>query len=99
VASSVRVEAIRHLPPREQALAAVQQVRVKALPETRVDEILALTAVRQSNLRALVSYEPKAYDGELTYFRTAASERTLPKDGAVEFWGSRALGGMTLHRV
>ncbi|MFL5541011.1 MAG: non-ribosomal peptide synthetase [Longimicrobiaceae bacterium] len=98
-ASSVRVEAIRHLPPREQALAAVQQVRVKALPESRVDEILALTAVRQSNLRALVTYEPGIYEGELTYFRTAASERTLPRDGAVEFWGSRVLGGMKLHRI
>jgi len=98
-AGTLRVESLRALPPREQALAAVRQLRIKSLPESRVDEILALTAVRQSNLRALVTYEPKTYDGELTYFRTAASERTLPKDGAVEFWGSRALGGMTLHRV
>jgi len=98
-ASSVRVEAIRTLPPREQALAAVRQVRVKALPESRVDEILALTAVRRSNLHALLSYEPGTYEGELTYFRTAASERGLPRDGAVEYWSSRARGGTVLHRV
>jgi amino acid adenylation domain-containing protein len=97
-ASSVRVESLRHLPPREQAIAAVKQVRLKSLPESRVDEILALTAVRQANLRALVTYVPGRYDGELTYFRTAASERALPRDRAVEFWGSRA-GAMTLHRV
>jgi thioesterase domain-containing protein/acyl carrier protein len=98
-ASSVRVEAIRHLPPREQALAAVRQIRMKSLPESRVDEVLALTAVRQCNLRALVTYEPGIYEGELSYFRTAASERALPRDGAVEFWGSKALGGMKLHRI
>jgi thioesterase domain-containing protein/acyl carrier protein len=98
-ASSLRVESLRPLPPREQAMAAVRQVGVKSLPASRVDEILALTAVRQSNLRALVSYQPGTYGGELTYFRTAASERALPRDGAVEFWGSRALGGMTLHRI
>ncbi|HEV7590204.1 MAG TPA: amino acid adenylation domain-containing protein, partial [Longimicrobium sp.] len=92
-ASSLQVESLRPLPPREQALAAVRQVRLRSLPESRVAEILALTAVRQANLRALVTYAPKTYDGELTYFRTAASERALPKDGAVEFWGSRALGG------
>jgi thioesterase domain-containing protein len=60
-ASSMRVESLRPLPPREQALEAVRQVRLKALPESRVDEILALTAVRQANLRALVSYEPKLH--------------------------------------
>ncbi|SOD01822.1 amino acid adenylation domain-containing protein [bacterium JGI 053] len=98
-AGAMRLESLRALPPREQALEAVRQVRQKALPESRVDEILSLTAVRQANLRALVSYDPEPYPGELTYFRTAASERALPKDGAVDFWGSRALGGMTLHRI
>jgi len=97
-ASSLRIETLRPLPPREQAIAAVKQVRVKSLPESRVDEILALTAVRRANLRALVSYVPGRYEGELTYFRTAASERALPRDGAVEFWESR-VGTMTLHRV
>jgi thioesterase domain-containing protein len=98
-ASSLRVESLRPLPPREQALAAVRQVRLKSLPESRVDEILALTAVRQANLCALVSYDPGTYDGELTYFRTAGSERGLPRDNAVEYWSARALGGMVLHRV
>jgi amino acid adenylation domain-containing protein len=98
-AGCMRLDALRQLPPREQALEAVRQVRVKALPPSRVDEILALTAVRQANLTALVGYDPPPYDGELTYFRTAGSERSLPRDGAVEFWQARALGGMTLHRI
>jgi thioesterase domain-containing protein len=97
-ASSLRIELLRPLPPREQAISAVKQLRLKSLPESRVDEILALTAVRRANLRALIGYVPGRYDGELTYFRTAASERALPRDGAVEFWGARA-GAMTLHRV
>jgi amino acid adenylation domain-containing protein len=98
-ASNVKVEAIRHLPPREQALEAVRQVRLKSLPASRVDEILALTAVRQANLGALIAYDPPPCEIELTYFRTAASERTLPRDGAVEFWEARARGGLVLHRV
>lgn len=98
-ASNLPVEAIRHLPPREQALEAVRQVRLRSLPASRVDEILALTAVRQANLGALIAYEPPPCELELTYFRTAASERSLPRDGAVEFWEERARGGMVLHRV
>ena len=99
VAGAVRVGAIRHLPPREQALEAVRQVKVRSLGESRVDEILALTAVRRANLGALVSYRPPAWEAPLTYFRTAGSERALPRDNAVEFWQSRARGAFTLHRV
>jgi hypothetical protein len=65
----------------------------------RVDEILTLTRVRRANLGALVAYDPPACDGHLTYVRTAASDRAVPSDGAVEYWTSRALGGATVHRV
>jgi len=99
-ASLVRVDRITQLPPRQQAIEAVRMVnQPRALPESRVDEILTLTRVRQANLGALVSYDPPAYDGHLTYVRTAASDRALPVDGAVEFWSSRALGGTTVHRI
>jgi amino acid adenylation domain-containing protein len=99
-ASSVRVDRISALPPRQQAIEAVRQVnQPRALPASRVDEILTLTRVRQANLGALVGYRPPAYDGHLTYIRTAASDRAIPADGAVEFWSSRALGGATVHRI
>ena len=99
-ASLVRVEKITHLPPREQAQEAVRRVKQpRALPESRVDEILTLTRVRLANLGALTSYDPPAYEGHLTYVRTAASDRALPADGAVEYWSSRALGGATVHRI
>jgi amino acid adenylation domain-containing protein len=99
-ASLVKVEKIRHLPHREQATEALRQVNSpRVLPASRIDEILTLTRVRLANLGALVDYDPPVYDGHLVYVRTAASDRTLPPDGAVEFWSSRALGGATVHRV
>jgi len=100
LAGQVRVDRIGRLPHRQQAVEAVQQVNsARMLPIERVDEILTLTRVRRANLGALVAYEPPAYDGHLTYVRTAASDRALPRDGAVEYWTSRALGGATVHRV
>jgi thioesterase domain-containing protein len=99
-AANVRVDRLLPLPPREQALEAIRQAKQpRTLPPSRVDEVLALTRVRQANLRAMVDYDPPAYDGHLTYFRTASAERTRPADGAPEYWGARALGGMTVHRV
>ncbi|HEU4562693.1 MAG TPA: amino acid adenylation domain-containing protein [Longimicrobium sp.] len=100
MASLVRVERIGRLPHRQQAIEAVKQVNSpRTLPMSRVDEILTLTRVRRANLGALVRYDPPPYEGHATYVRTAASDRTLPKDGAVEFWTERALGGATVHRV
>ncbi|MGN6780615.1 MAG: hypothetical protein ACTHJH_03860, partial [Marmoricola sp.] len=79
---------------------AVKQVNSpRQLPLSRVDEILTLTRVRRANLGALVAYDPPPYEGHLTYVRTAASDRAVPQDGAVEFWTRRALGGATVHRV
>ena len=100
LASLVRVERIGRLPHREQAVEAVKQVdSPRQLPLSRVDEILTLTRVRRANLGALVGYDPPPYEGHLTYVRTAASDRAVPQDGAVEFWTRRALGGATVHRV
>jgi amino acid adenylation domain-containing protein len=99
-ASNVRVERLLPLPPREQALEAIRQARQpRTLPPSRVDEVLALTRVRQANLGAMVDYDPPAYGGHLTYFRTVSAERARPADGALEYWGARALGGMTVHRI
>jgi thioesterase domain-containing protein len=99
-ASLIRVEKIAHLSPLEQAMEAVRLVKQpRALSASRVDEILTLTRVRRANLGALTSYDPPAYDGHLTYVRTAAADRALPVDGAVEYWTSRALGGATVHRI
>jgi len=100
LAGQVRVDRIGRLPHRQQAVEAVRQVNsARMLPIERVDEILTLTRVRRANLGALVAYDPPACDGHLTYVRTAASDRALPRDGAVEYWTSRALGGATVHRV
>ncbi|HEX9936502.1 MAG TPA: amino acid adenylation domain-containing protein [Longimicrobium sp.] len=99
-ASLVRVDRIGRLPHRQQAIEAVRQVNSpRTLPMSRVDEILTLTRVRRANLGALVRYDPPRYQGHLTYVRTSGSEHALPRDGAVEFWASRALGGATVHRV
>ncbi|HET7234018.1 MAG TPA: amino acid adenylation domain-containing protein [Longimicrobium sp.] len=100
LAALVRVERLGRLPHREQAVQAVRQVNSpRMLPLSRVDEILTLTRVRRANLGALVGYDPPPYEGHLTYVRTAASERAVPPDGAVDFWAGRALGGVTVHRV
>ncbi|HEX2202328.1 MAG TPA: amino acid adenylation domain-containing protein [Longimicrobium sp.] len=99
-ASLVRVHELRNLPPREQALAAIEHVRApRLLPASRVDEVLALAAVRRANLVALIDYEPPPYDGRLTYFRTQAADRKVPPDGAPEFWCALARGGAEVVRV
>jgi thioesterase domain-containing protein len=99
-ASLVKVERIRRLPPREQALAAIRAVNsAKTLPLSRVDEVLALTAVRSANLHAMVAYRPAPYEGHLTYVRTAGSDRMFPREPGLEFWSALAAGGLTVHRV
>jgi thioesterase domain-containing protein len=100
LAGALRTDRLGKLPPRQQAIEAVRKIdSPRQLPMSRVDEILTLTRVRQANLGALVRYDPPPYDGHVTYVRTAASDRSIPPDGAVEFWTGRALGGATLHRV
>ena len=99
-ASLVKVERIRHLPPREQALAAIRAVNsAKTLPLSRVDEVMALTAVRSANLHAMLAYRPTPYEGHLTYVRTAGSDRMFPREPGLDFWTALAAGGLTVHRV
>ena len=98
-ASRVRVDAIRHLPPRLQAQEAIRRVNARALPESRLDEVLRLTRVRQANLRALVAYQPLPYAGAVTYVRTAGSERFGAPDDALEYWSALSLGGVRLVRM
>ena len=71
----------------------------RLLPESRVDDVLALTAVRAANLQAQAAYRPRPYPGHLTYFRTAGSDDAGGRSPGLEFWGALAQGGVTAHRV
>jgi amino acid adenylation domain-containing protein len=99
-ASRVDVAALRGLPPREQALAMIRGLRLpQLLPEARVDDVLALTAVRAANLRAQAAYRARPYAGHLTYFRTAGSENAPGRSPGLDFWSALTSGGVTSHRV
>ena len=98
-AERIRVDEVRHLPPREMALAMIAQVGdARLLPESRADLILSLTRVRSANLRAQASYALQPYEGRLTYFRTAASAESELLGAAHEFWAAHA-GGTTVVPV
>jgi amino acid adenylation domain-containing protein len=98
-AERIRMDEVRHLPPREMALAMIAQVAdARLLPESRADILVSLTRVRGANLRAQASYELLPYEGRLTYFRAAASAESELVGGAHEFWASRA-GGTTVVPV
>ena len=99
-ASRVDVNDLRGLEPREQALTMLRKMDApRILPESRVDDVLALTSVRAANLKAQAAYRPRAYDGHLTYFRTAGSEAADGSAPGLEFWRALARGGTTVHRV
>ncbi|HEV7587824.1 MAG TPA: hypothetical protein VGO40_06805, partial [Longimicrobium sp.] len=99
-AAKVDVEELRGLEPREQALAMLRKMDApQLLPESRVDDVLALTGVRSANLQAQVDYQPKPYRDRLTYFRTAGSETAAGHSPGLDFWSVLALGGTTVHRV
>ncbi|MBW3571261.1 MAG: amino acid adenylation domain-containing protein [Gemmatimonadetes bacterium] len=92
-AERITVDAVRHLSPREMALAMIGQVGdARLLPESRADLILSLTRVRSANLRAQAAYALRPYDGHLTYFRTEGSAEAPLQASADTFWGSRAAG-------
>ncbi|HEX2076791.1 MAG TPA: amino acid adenylation domain-containing protein [Longimicrobium sp.] len=98
-AERIRVDEVRHLPPREMALAMIAQVDdERLLPTSRADVILALTRVRSANLQAQAAYALRPYEGHLTYFRTEGSAEAPLQASADEFWGSRA-GGVTVVPV
>ncbi|HEU0299899.1 MAG TPA: amino acid adenylation domain-containing protein, partial [Longimicrobium sp.] len=98
-AERITVDEVRHLPPREMALAMIRQVDdPRLLPESRAEVILALTRVRSANLQAQAGYALRPYEGHLTYFRTEGSAEAPLQASADEFWGSRA-GGVTVVPV
>jgi amino acid adenylation domain-containing protein len=98
-AERITLDEVRHLPPREMALAMIRQVDdARLLPESRADIILALTRVRSANLQAQAGYALRPYEGPLTYFRTEGSAEAPLQASADEFWGSRA-GGITVVPV
>jgi len=99
-ATRVDVDELRGLEGREQALAMLRKMDLpRLLPESRVDDVLALTTVRAANLQAQADYRPRPYPGHLTYFRTAGSDDAEGKSPGLEFWGALAQGGVTAHRV
>ncbi|MFL5385764.1 MAG: amino acid adenylation domain-containing protein [Longimicrobiaceae bacterium] len=99
-ASRVDVNELRGLEGREQALAMLRKMDLPRLfPESRVDDVLALTSVRAANLQAQAAYRPRPYPGHLTYFRTAGSDDAEGRSRGLEFWGALARGGVTAHRV
>ncbi|HEX8694599.1 MAG TPA: amino acid adenylation domain-containing protein [Longimicrobium sp.] len=99
-AARVDVDELRGLEGREQALAMLRKMDLpRLLPESRVDDVLALTAIRAANLQAQAAYRPRPYPGRLTYFRTAGSDDARGGSPGLEFWGALAEGGVTAHRV
>ncbi len=99
-ASRVDVASLRGLPPREAVLAMVRAMDApRLLPESRVDEVLALIAVRAANVRAQEGYRPGRYPGRLTYFRTAGSDHADAHAPGLAFWSALADGGTTTHAV
>ena len=84
-------EPVRHLEPREKAVAMIRQIGdERILPASRADDVLALTRIRSANLRAQASCELRPYGGHLTYFRTEASAESALLADAPGFWGARA---------
>jgi thioesterase domain-containing protein len=99
-ASRVDVEELRGLEGRELALAMLRKMDApRLLPESRVDDVLALTTVRAANLQAQARYQPQPYRGHLTYFRTAGSDDAQGEHHGFRFWSELARGGATAHRV
>ncbi|HEU0055325.1 MAG TPA: alpha/beta fold hydrolase, partial [Longimicrobium sp.] len=99
-AARVDVATLRGLEPREQVLAMIRGMDLPQLfPESRADDVLALTAVRAANLRAQAVHVPGEYGGHLTYFRTAGSDDADGNSPGTEYWSSLARGGTTVHAV
>jgi len=99
-ASRVDVEELRGLEGRELALAMLRKMDApRLLPESRVDDVLALTTVRAANLQAQARYQPQPYHGELTYFRTAGSDDARGEHPGFRFWSGLTRGESMAHRV
>ncbi|HEX7241350.1 MAG TPA: thioesterase domain-containing protein, partial [Longimicrobiaceae bacterium] len=99
-ASRVDVDRLRGLEPREAVLEMVRGMEAPhLLGEGRVDEVLALIAVRAANVRAQEGYRPGRYPGRLTYFRTVGSGHADAHAPGLAFWSALADGGATTHAV
>jgi amino acid adenylation domain-containing protein len=99
-ASRVDVEELRGLEGRELVLTMLRKMDLPLMfPESRVDQVLALTTVRAANLKAQAAYQPRPYPGHLTYFRTAGSDDAQGRSPGLEYWGGLAQGGVTAHKV
>jgi len=99
-ARKVDVGDLRGLEPREQAATMIRLMDApQLLDETRVDDLLALTAVRTANLQAQIDYVARPYGGHLTYFCTAGSETADGRFPGLDYWSALAGGGVTVHHV
>ncbi|HEU4453986.1 MAG TPA: amino acid adenylation domain-containing protein [Longimicrobium sp.] len=99
-ASRVDVDELRGLEGRELALAMLRKMDApRLLPESRVDDVLALTTIRAANLQAQAKYQPKPYHGPLTYFRTAGSDDAQGESRGFRFWSALTRGESVAHRV
>ncbi|HEU4561929.1 MAG TPA: non-ribosomal peptide synthetase, partial [Longimicrobium sp.] len=99
-ASRVNVDDLRGMEWREQAATMIRLMNApRLLDETRVDDVLALTALRAANLQAQVDYQVGPYGGHLTYFSTEGSRSADGRYPGLEFWSGLARGGTTVHRV
>jgi amino acid adenylation domain-containing protein len=99
-ASRVDVGRLRGMEPREAVLEMVRGMDAPhLLGESRVDEVLALIAVRAANARAQEGYRTGRYPGRLTYFRTVGSDHADAHAPGLAFWSALADGGTTAHAV
>ncbi len=99
-ARRVSVDDLRGLEPREQAAAMIRLMDApQLLDQSRVDDVLALTAVRTANLQAQIDYVARPFGGHLTYVRTAGSETADGRFPGLDYWSALADGGVTVHHV
>jgi thioesterase domain-containing protein len=99
VLERIRVDEARRDDPREQAVEMIRQLNdPRLLPESRADDVIALTRIRGANLRALATYTLRPYEGEVTYFYAVGSAEAELLASAPEFWGAMA-GGIRVHPV
>jgi amino acid adenylation domain-containing protein len=100
VAMRVDVDTLRGLRVRDAARVMLRGMDApRILPESRLEDVVALTAVRAANLRAQAAYTAPPVDVHLTYFQPSGSARMDEFAGAVPFWSALALRGATVHRV
>lgn len=99
-AMRVDVDTLRGLSVRDAARVMLRGIDApRILPESRLDDVVALTAVRAANLRALAAYTAPPVDVHLTYFQPSGSARMDEFAGAVPSWSALALRGATVHRM